>query len=73
MAIQTNADVAARVRAIAAQTRTTQQQLASVLNMSHMAISRRVNGVTPFTPEDLICLSHHFGVPAGYFFGEVAA
>jgi transcriptional regulator with XRE-family HTH domain len=73
MAIESNADVAARVRAIAAQTRTTQQQLASVLNLSEMAISRRVNGVTPLTPEELIRLSRHFGIPAGYFFGEVAA
>ena len=73
MAILTNADVAGRVRGIAAQHRTTQQQLASVLSLSEMAISRRVNGVTPFTPEELIRLSQHFGVPAGYFFGEVAA
>ncbi len=72
MAIQTNADVADRVRGIAAQNRTTQQQIAAVLNLSEMAVSRRVNGVTPFTPEELILLSRHFGVPAGYFFGEVA-
>lgn len=73
MAIQTNADVAARVRAIAAQNRTTQQQVAAVLNMSEMAMSRRMNGRTPFTPEELITLARHFAVPAGYFFGEVAA
>jgi transcriptional regulator with XRE-family HTH domain len=73
MAIHTNADVAARVRAIAAQTRTTQQQLASVLNVSEMAVSRRMNAQTPFTPQELIILGRHFDVPAGYFFGEVAA
>ena len=73
MAIHTNADVASRVRGIAAQTRTTQQQIASVLNLSEMAVSRRVNGVTPFTPEELILIGRHFGVPVGYFFAEVAA
>mgnify|MGYP001424447924 CR=1 FL=1 len=73
MEIATNADVAGLVRAIAARNRTTQQQLASVLNLSEMAISRRINGSTPFSPAELIRLSRHFNVPAAYFFGEVAA
>lgn len=73
MEIETNADVAGLVRAIAAQRRATQQQLATVLNLSEMAMSRRMNGLTPFSPGELIRISRHFGVAVAYFFGEVAA
>lgn len=73
MAILSNADVASKVRGVAAEHRTTQVDLAAALRMSPMAISRRMSGATPFTPEELIAISRHFGVPVGTFFGEAVA
>ena len=72
MAIHTNEDVASRVRGLAAERRSTQQQLAAALNISEMAISRRINGRTPFTPEELITLARHFRVNVAYFFDTPA-
>lgn len=73
MAIQTNSDVANKVRGIAAERRLTQADMAQTLNCSRMAISRRMNGTVPFTAVDLIKLSQAFKTPVGAFFGEVAA
>lgn len=73
MEIETNADVAGAVRGAAAQRRITQQELAAALNLSEMAMSRRMNGITPFSPAELIRASRHCGVGVASFFGEVAA
>jgi transcriptional regulator with XRE-family HTH domain len=70
MAILSNADVAAKVRGVAAEKRTTQADLAAVLHTSPMAVSRRMTGATPFTPEELIAIARHFGVSVATFFGE---
>lgn len=72
MAIQTSADVAAKVRGVAAEKRETQASLASILGISSMAMSRRFAGQTPFAPEELIYLAGHLGVPVSTFFGETA-
>ena len=73
MAINTNSDVADRVRGIAAERRVSRAEIASVLSVSPMAISRRLNGITPFNAEELIKLSKALRAPVGAFFGEVAA
>jgi transcriptional regulator with XRE-family HTH domain len=70
MAVQTNADVAAKVRGIAAERRLSQLALAEALQVSPMAMSRRMTGATPFTPEELIRLASTFGTNVGGFFGE---
>lgn len=73
MATQTNADVANKVRGIAAERRISQARMAEILTVSRMAIHRRINGSTPFSPEELIKLSQTLETPVGAFFGEVAA
>ena len=72
MAISSNADVAGKVRGIAAERRIQQSELAKVLHVSKMAMSRRFTGQTAFTPEELIRLATHLGVPVAAFFGETA-
>lgn len=72
MAIETNADVAAKVRGIAAEHRVQQAELATVVGISRMGMSRRLSAQTPFTPEELIKIARRFGVPVATFFGEAA-
>lgn len=73
MAILTNEDVAAKVRGAAAERRASNAAIADALSMSSMAISRRMRGETPFSPEELSRLSVLLNKPVGAFFGEVAA
>lgn len=70
MAVQTNEDVAAKVRGLAAEQRVNQAQVALALTLSPMAVSRRFSGQTPFEPEELIRLSALLGVSVSQFFGE---
>lgn len=72
MAIETNADVARRVRGIAAETRTTQSDLADALHLSRMAMWRRMSGATPFTAGELIILARVLGVAVATFYTEAA-
>lgn len=65
--------VADKVRGIAVEKRVKQADLAVALNVSRMAIVRRLNGSVPFTDRELITLGQRLGVPVGAFFGEVAA
>lgn len=70
MAISSNADVAAKVRGVAAEQGATQAYIAAHLSLSEMAVSRRMSGSTPFSPEELLKVGRLFGVPVGAFFGE---
>lgn len=70
MAIRTNADVARRVRGIAAERKVKRASIADALHISRMAVWRRMEGETPFTPEEMIQLSDLIGVPVAAFFGE---
>ena len=70
MAIETNTDVANKVRGIAAELRVPRSKMALVLGLSEMAISRRLNGVTAFSAEELIKLAHAMNIQVGAFFGE---
>lgn len=70
MEIQTNADVAAKVRGALAEKRVKQAEVAGAIHLSRMAISRRLAGDTPFTPEELITVAGLCEVPVASFFGE---
>lgn len=70
MAVQTNEDVAAKVRGVAAEKRVSRAAVGEVLNISEMGVSRRFNGKTPFSPSELIQLAALFNVPVSTFFGE---
>ena len=70
MAIKTNADVASKIRGLAAERRISRIAMAETLNVSEMSISRRMNGTTPFSAEELSRLSNLMDTPVGAFFGE---
>lgn len=70
MAIRTNADVAAKVRGVLAEKQIRQGEVAQTLNLSRMAVSRRLAGETPFTAEELIKIGDAAHVPVSVFFGE---
>lgn len=70
MAIKTNADVARRVRGLAAESRVKQAALAEALHLSRMATWRRMSGETPFAAADLIALSQVIGVPVAAFYTD---
>ncbi|MGV8969331.1 MAG: hypothetical protein ACOH1J_02665 [Microbacteriaceae bacterium] len=70
MAIETNTDVANKVRGIAAEKRFPRSKMALVLWSTEMAISRRMNGVTAFSAEELIKLAHAMDIHVGASFGE---
>jgi transcriptional regulator with XRE-family HTH domain len=72
MAISSNAEVAAKVRGVAAERRVPHAAMAKRLNLSTMAISRRMSGTTPFAPDELIRLGALLDVPVATFFGESA-
>jgi transcriptional regulator with XRE-family HTH domain len=72
MAIVNNADVARRVRGIAAEARIRQSELADELGLSRMSMNRRMNGATPFTPEELLRLATRLGVPVSELFEEAS-
>jgi plasmid maintenance system antidote protein VapI len=70
MSVKSNGDVAGKVRGLAAQHRVSHAELATTLNLSSMAFSRRVNGHTPFTPEELIRVADRLGTSVAELFGE---
>lgn len=73
MTKHTPVDVASKIRAAAAEKRKSQGDLATILGTSRMAVSRRLNGHTSFTAEELSKLAEGLDVPVGQFFGEVPA
>lgn len=76
MTIQTNrptSAVADKIRGISAEKRVRQADLAEALNLSRMAVVRRLNGTVPFTDHELIILAQRLDVKVGAFFGEVPA
>jgi transcriptional regulator with XRE-family HTH domain len=64
--------VAATVRAEVARRRITQSQIAEVLGLSQMAVSRRLSGAVPFDVEELGKVAALLGVPASTLLGEAA-
>lgn len=70
MAIQTNSDVAAKVRGVIAEKKVRQTVVARELKLSRMSVHRRLNGETPLAPEELILIASICSVPVGRFFGE---
>lgn len=51
----------------------TQQQVADLLGIHQMSVSRRLNGRTEFTASELIAIAHLLGVPAATFLPQDAA
>lgn len=70
MAIKTNADVARRVRGLAAENKIKQSAMAEALHLSRMATWRRMTGETPFTAADLIAVAVVIGVPVAAFYSD---
>jgi transcriptional regulator with XRE-family HTH domain len=70
MAIETNEDVARRVRGLAAERKVKRTAIADALHLSRMAVWRRMEGETPFTPEEMIRLSRVMDVPVAAFYTE---
>ena len=73
MMVRNNEYVVSKVRGAAAERRVSQADLAEVLNLSRMAISRRFTGKSVFAPEELVAIADHLNVPVATFFGEVAS
>lgn len=71
--IETNEDVAAKVRGCAAEKRISQAQLADALSLSKMQMHRRYHGELPYTPAQLIRISRLVESPVSRFFGERAS
>lgn len=65
--------IADKVRGLASERRVNQTEVARVLGTTRQAVNARMNGRVPFAAWELQILAREFGVPAGYFFGEVAA
>jgi transcriptional regulator with XRE-family HTH domain len=53
--------VAAAVRAEVARRKVTQQQLAELLGVHQMSVSRRLNGQTPFTAAEILTVAEFLG------------
>jgi transcriptional regulator with XRE-family HTH domain len=70
MAVETNVDVAAKVRGVMAERGSNQARVADHLALSDMAVSRRMKGTTPFSPAELLKIARLFGVQVSVFFGE---
>ena len=70
MAITNNADVARRLRGLAAEHKVKHSTLAAELHLSRMAMWRRMTGETPITAEELIVFARVIGVPVVAFYTE---
>lgn len=70
MAIETNDDVARRVRGLAAEKQIKHTQLASALHLSRMAMWRRMAGETPFTAAEMIVIARALDVPVAALYSE---
>ena len=64
--------VAASVRAEVARRKVTQQQLADLLGIHQMSVSRRLNGHTEFTASEIALVADFLGVPVATLIGEAA-
>ena len=60
--------IAANVRAEVARTRTSQANLAAILNLSQSSVSMRLRGATPFSAHELATIATHLGVPVTTFY-----
>ena len=65
--------VAAEVRAEMARQHASQTALATILNTSQAAVSRRLRGQVPFDVTELETIAGHFGVPVSQFIAPLDA
>lgn len=67
------AEIAANVRAELARGNHQQQKIAGLLDVSRMAIHRRLTGQTPFRVDELAKIAAYIGVPVSELIGEERA
>lgn len=67
---QANESIAAEVRAALARARVTQRAVARALKCSDATASRKTNGRSPFTAEELVTVARLAGVDAAEFFAD---
>ena len=60
--------IAANVRAEVARTRTSQTNLAHLLNLSQSSVSMRLRGATPFSAHELATIATHLEIPVNTFY-----
>ena len=60
--------IAANVRAEVARTRTSQANLAAILNLSQSSVSMRLRGATPFSAHELATIATHLDIPVNTFY-----
>jgi len=65
--------IADRVRGVAAEKRTSQDEIAKTLRMSRQAVNARMTGRVPFTAPEVLTISRMFNVPVSRFFPEEVA
>lgn len=63
--------IAGEVRAHMARTRTGQAEIAGVLHRTQSWVSRRTNGLMPFTIDELFAVSGVLGVPVRELMGNL--
>lgn len=71
--LSTSERIAAEVRAILARKRIPQAELAQVLDISQVGVSRRLRGETPLDVNEVALIAAYLGVPIGVLYGEQAA
>lgn len=70
---ETRERIAANVRAEAARQRKTQATLAARLDITQQAMSRRLNGFTPFAVDELSVIADELGVDVASLIGQAVA
>lgn len=73
METQTPPHIPSEVRGYAARAHLTQSDLAGILGLSRMSVSRRMNGKVRFSTDELTSLATAFGVPVASFFAPERA
>lgn len=64
---------AEEIRALLARRRISQREFGAALNLSQSGVSRRLDGKTPFTLDELAAAADFLDVPVSAFFGEARA
>jgi transcriptional regulator with XRE-family HTH domain len=73
MTLQITHKVAGEVRGLIAKKRIKHKEVAQVLHVSPMAVSRRMRGEVSFTAEDMLLLASFLDVPVGALYGETSS
>ncbi|GAB6857307.1 MULTISPECIES: helix-turn-helix domain-containing protein [unclassified Microbacterium] len=69
----TTAQIASKVRGVAAENRYTQQRIAETIGVSRAAVVERINGRVAFTAPEILALAQAMDVPVSRFFPGTSA